>query len=116
MTLKEYKSGVIVVGKVTSHASRWEVGWNGKELLLSVKRPSLKGPVNQEILDNLKGFFAREVHMLQGHKSQRKILWIEGTSKKELLLRLEGLPSKPVYPPSLRDPSKRMPRTRKPRH
>jgi uncharacterized protein (TIGR00251 family) len=81
--------------KVIPNAPRDEIaGWLGAALKVKIKAPALEGRANDAILDFLAtqlGVPRRDLTLVRGDKSRRKVVQIAGLAAPALRQRLAGL-------------------------
>ena len=81
--------------KVIPNAPRDEIaGWLGEALKVKIKAPALEGRANDALLDFLAqklGVPRRDLSLLRGDKSRRKVVQIAGLDDAAVRQRLAGL-------------------------
>ncbi len=64
-----------------------------KVLKVSVKSPPIKGKANRELLEVLRKTFKRDVEILRGERSTKKVVLIRGAKMEEVLSILKSTKS-----------------------
>jgi len=88
-------SGCTLELKIIPNAPRDEIaGWLGAALKVKIHAPALEGRANDALLDFLAaqlGVHRRDVTLLRGDKSRRKVVQIASLTAPEVRQRLGGL-------------------------
>lgn len=93
--MREVNEGVILNVEVNPSSKKrkvWYDRWKGV-LKVSVKSPPVKGKANEELIEFLKELFKRDVVIIRGEKSTKKVLLIRNAKLSEiteLLKNFEG--------------------------
>lgn len=76
---------------VTPGAKKREIGFDQwrNVVTVKVKNPPKKGKANNEIIKRFKEFFDREVEIIAGHTSSKKVILVHDASEDEVVKKLE---------------------------
>lgn len=89
--VKEKNEGTTVEMDITPGAKKSEIGYDEwrNVITVKVKNPPKKGKANNEIIKKFKEFLDREVGIIAGLQSSRKVLLVHGATKGEVVKKLE---------------------------
>jgi len=98
MEISEKETSVIIRVKVQPHAGRSRVvGIQDGALKVQLAAPAVEGQANEECLRFLSKFFGvrrSEVEIIAGERSRRKLISLQGMSKRQVLERIEATVSR----------------------
>lgn len=89
--VKVRNEGVTIDLDVTPGAKKSEIGFDEwrNVITIKVKNPPKKGKANNEIIKKFKEFLGREVEIIAGHTSSRKVILVHDASGDEVVKKLE---------------------------
>lgn len=89
--VKVRNEGVTIDLDVTPGAKKSEIGFDEwrNVITIKVKNPPKKGKANNEIIKKFKEFLGREVEIIAGHTSSRKVILVHDASEDEVVKKLE---------------------------
>ncbi len=93
MKLAESKDGTLIEVYVKPNQPKFELAFDGEEMLIFSTEEPVKGKVNKEILKELTKLFHAKVHLVSGSASRQKCILIMGVGKNEVEQTLKKLKS-----------------------
>ncbi len=84
MSIAETKDGVILTIFVKPNSPKFNIAYDGHEIVVHATEEPLKGKVNKEIIKELTKFFHAQVELISGATSKQKKLLIKGIEKAEI--------------------------------
>lgn len=89
--VKVRDEGITIDVDVTPGAKRSEIGFDEwrNAITIKVKNPPKKGKANNEIIKTFKEFLGREIDIIAGHTSSRKVILVHNASEDEVVKKLE---------------------------
>ena len=90
--MKETDEGVILNLEINPSSKRRKLEYDRwKDVIkVSVKSPPVKGKANRELLEFLKELFKRDVTILKGEKSTKKVVLIKDAKINDVLVVLKN--------------------------
>ncbi|MFO7966768.1 MAG: DUF167 domain-containing protein [Archaeoglobaceae archaeon] len=89
--VKVRDEGITVDVDVTPGAKKREIGYDEWKnvITVKVKNPPKKGKANNEVIKSFKEFLGREIEIIAGHTSSRKVILVHNASQDEVIKKLE---------------------------
>ncbi len=89
--VKVRDEGITIDVVVTLGAKKSEIGYDGwrNVITIKVKNPPKKGKANNEIIKKFKEFLGREIEIISGSTSSRKLILVHDASEDEVVKKLE---------------------------
>ncbi len=89
--VKARDEGITINLDVSPGAKKSEIGYDEwrNVVTVKVKNPPKKGKANNEIIKRFKEFLGREVEIIAGHTSSRKVIFVHNASEDEVVKKLE---------------------------
>lgn len=89
--VKARDEGITIDLDVSPGAKKSEIGYDEwrNVVTVKVKNPPKKGKANNEIIKRFKEFLGREVEIIAGHTSSRKVIFVHNASEDEVVKKLE---------------------------
>lgn len=89
--VKVRNDGITVDVDVTPGAKKSEIGYDEwrNVVTVKVKNPPRKGKANNEVIKKFKEFLDREVEIIAGHTSSKKVILVYDASEDEVIKKLK---------------------------
>jgi uncharacterized protein (TIGR00251 family) len=84
MLMKPHPRGVLIEVRVRPNSPRFSLSRRGDELVIEVTSPPQEGRANTEIVKSLRKLTGREVEIIKGLKSRKKLILIRGSTPEDI--------------------------------
>lgn len=88
--VRETKEGLVFSAKIRPGSGKFSFFRKDGDIRLELKSPARGGKANAELIRKLRKMFRREVLILKGFKTRKKLVFVEGLKKEEFEGFLEG--------------------------